>query len=119
MELYTIALGVFFLVFVYLLIDSFQNQQNMKDYVGLESSGSVPTPPGQKMSGNDRTAVSEVVYTQDYYPWWRSSRATNVDGWLYQKPYYNYWRRPYYYNYWYAGRPLIIGGKRHYRRRYW
>lgn len=62
---------------------------------------------------------SEVIYTQDYYPWWRSTRWWNYDGWLYQKPYYNYWRRPYYYNYWYSGRPLIIGGKRYYRRNYW
>jgi len=38
--------------------------------------------------------VKEVVYTQDYYPWWRSTRWWNYDGWLYQKPYYNYFRRP-------------------------
>ena len=61
----------------------------------------------------------QVVYTQDYYPWWRSTRWWNYDGWLYQKPYFNYWRRPYYYNYYFSGRPTIVGGKRYYRRNFW
>jgi len=64
----------------------------------------------------DSPTVREVVYTQEYYPWWRSNRDFAVDGWLYQKPYYNYWRRPYYYNYYMSGRPVISGGKLNYNR---
>lgn len=121
MQLVTVALGVFFLIFVYLLLDSFNRQNTMKNYGDLVTADGMAIkeqPPGTDLKSG-RDAVSEVVYTQDYYPWWRSTRWWNYDSYLYQKPYYNYWRRPYYYNYWYSGRPLIIGGKRYYRRRYW
>lgn len=92
------------------LLEALEGEAEGKKTVSaVEGSG--PAVPGQ--------TVKEVVYTQDYYPWWRSTRWWNYDGWLYQKPYYNYWRRPYYYNYWYSGRPLIIGGKRYYHRQFW
>ena len=73
---------------------------------------------GAPIKKGDGQTTKEVIFTQDFYPWWRSTRWWNYDGWLYQKPYYNYWRRPNYYNYWYSGRPLIIGGKRYYQREY-
>jgi len=129
MDLLTIALAIFFVVMSYVMFDTYMNKVDGTEDTSRAFYSSAPTTSTPQMhsappSGarnNDAVAdesAKEVIYTQDYYPWWRSTRWWNYDGWLYQKPYYNYWRRPYYYNYWYAGRPLVIGGKRLYKRRF-
>lgn len=79
---------------------------------------------------DDNTSVKMIIaeepgcttrskYITDMYPWWRSTRWWNYDGWLYQSPYYNYWRRPQYYNMWINNKPHIIGGKRFYQRSFY
>jgi hypothetical protein len=63
--------------------------------------------------------VQRSKYVTDMYPWWRSTRWTNVDGWLYSAPFWNYWRRPQYYSAWINSKPTIIGGKRFYARSFY
>jgi hypothetical protein len=63
--------------------------------------------------------VTRSKYITDMYPWWRSTRWNNVDGWLYNAPSYGYWRRPSYYNYYVTSKPTIIGGKRFYQRSFY
>lgn len=63
--------------------------------------------------------VTRSKYITDMYPWWRSTRWHNVDGWLYGAPYYNTFKRPQYYNYWINSKPTIIGGKRYYQRSFY
>jgi hypothetical protein len=111
----TIVIGLFFLGLLYVLIQGGKNKET------LEVGDAIRKDIGFSGTTHDsgRTAASEVVYTQDYYPWWRSTRWWNYDGWLYQRPYFNYWRRPYYYNYFTSSRPKIIGGKAYYNREHW
>jgi hypothetical protein len=128
MDLVSIVLAVIFLIVIFLLFQRFM-MNNTENYdqpsddvdvdVDVNGYDSTKITVDVDESNKNKDVVKETVYTQDYYPWWRSTRWWNYDGWLYQKPYYNYWRRPYYYNYWYSGRPLIIGGKRYYKRQYW
>lgn len=120
----TIFIALFFFALLYTLYSEHSFKSNMfEKLVGADNLDSQTTQADFGHSGttfdSGRTAKSEVVYTQSYYPWWRSTRWWNYDGWLYQKPYYNYWRRPYYYNYWRSGQPLIVGDKKYYRRNYW
>jgi hypothetical protein len=63
--------------------------------------------------------VTRSKYVTDMYPWWRSTRWWNVDGTLYNTPYYSMYRRPQYYNYWISSKPTIIGGKRFYQRSFY
>jgi len=130
MDLVSIVLAVIFLIAIYLLFQRFmtndtENYDQPPEEIDIDGdvngydSTKLTVDVDQSSNQKDKEVVKETVYTQDYYPWWRSTRWWNYDGWLYQKPYYNYWRRPYYYNYWYSGRPLIIGGKRYYKRQYW
>lgn len=83
MDILSIALAIFFLVVAYILFDRFMDNSEKEE----ENN-----PNHENVSADQK--VKEVVYTTDYYPWWRSTRWWNYDGWLYQKPYYNYWRRP-------------------------
>ncbi len=104
-----IALALFFFMVSYILFDTYINQAD--NSVGMEEEGepfngddtivtdslvnevdTVRSKLADQKPGEGDTA-KEVIYTQDYYPWWRSTRWWNYDGWLYQKPYYNYWRR--------------------------
>lgn len=125
MDILTIAIALFIFMMSFIIFDKYINKEcleqkmdnSIETPITEQSDKSIVKQSDDNELGDD--TVKEVIYTQDYYPWWRSTRWWNYDGWLYQKPYYNYWRRPYYYNYWYAGRPLIIGGKRYYRRQYW
>lgn len=121
MDLASIAMAIIILIIVYMIFNRFMNNEDYDQAenvnIGYNSNKQIVSVDIDEKIPKE--SVKEVVYTQDYYPWWRSTRWWNYDGWLYQKPYYNYWRRPYYYNYWYSGRPLIIGGKRYYNRQYW
>lgn len=126
----SIALAIFFLVVAYILFEKyFGNGDDQRETLENKAIPIASGTESEEYGGGGQSkvvadevpdsTVKETVYTMDYYPWWRSTRWWNYDGWLYQKPYYNYWRRPYYYNYWYSGRPLIIGGKRYYKRNFW
>jgi len=122
-NLLTVVVGLFFLGVLYNLLIDNKNKTDISFMEKLAGGEKKMTEGDFGHSGtthdSGRAATSEVVYTQDYYPWWRSTRWWNYDGWLYQKPYYNYWRRPYYASYWRSGKPLIVGGKRYYRREYY
>ena len=92
MDVTNIAMAVFFFALAYIMFSKyiFGEDDETKSVV-------VPLLPKKNPEKSDQVtpdSVKEVVYTQDYYPWWRSTRWWNYDGWLYQKPYYNYWRRP-------------------------
>lgn len=136
MDALNIALAMFFFMVTYILfkncIDS-PNANHIEGYRSLErleldpnESGSTDPDErlpmtkgvGSSLDKSDGQTTKEVIYSSSYYPWWRSTRWWNYDGWLYQKPYYNYWRRPQFYNYYYSGKPLVIGGKRYYKRDY-
>lgn len=125
MDFLSIALALFFLVVSYILFERYvqgDNFEKITEAPGVKKvvggNGSNTGSVANNTAENGNVLKREVVYTQDYYPWWRSTRWWNYDGWLYQKPYYNYWRRPYYYNYFMAGRPLILDGKRYYQKNY-
>lgn len=120
MDLISLAVAILFLMVAYLVFDKFIRDDSEESLDSKILGGVIPSgDQSESKSKDDKVTVSEVVYTQDYYPWWRSTRWWNYDGHLYQKPYYNYFRRPYYNNYWLAGKPLIIGGKRYYKRQFW
>lgn len=102
MDLVSISIAIFFLVIAYVTFCRFMKDPERLDEVQMvDSTSSTPSTPPEVSatlaSNSDAipdAKVKEVVYTQDYYPWWRSTRWWNYDGWLYQKPYYNYFRRP-------------------------
>lgn len=35
---------------------------------------------------SDIVSDQTTSYTRDFYPWWKTPRWFNYDGWLYQKP---------------------------------
>ena len=120
MDLLSVALALFFFMVTYVLYDNYMNSQSSE----LLDTNSTTLPKGYLAPDEIHPALAEGdtttenIYVQSYYPWWSSARQWNYDGWLYQMPYYNYWRRPSYYNYWSSSAPLIIGGKRVYKRDY-
>lgn len=143
MDLLSVALALFFLVVSYILFERYIQGDNYERITqdgapmmgNPEAVGGVMAEPGNPETNGgaggmvadvmtsasngsvgESPLVREVVYTQDYYPWWRSTRWWNYDGWLYQRPYFNHWRRPQFANYWSEGRPLIVDGKRYYKR---
>jgi hypothetical protein len=86
----TIIIGLFFLGVLYTLNRGGSSGQNMLEKLVGNNTDTKMTEGDFGHSGtthdSGRTAKSEVVYTQDYYPWWRSTRWWNYDGWLYQRP---------------------------------
>jgi len=122
MDTLTLVIGLFFLGLLFVLMQGNKKVETLDDN-GKMDPANIATRKDLGFSGttydSGRSAASEVVYTQDYYPWWRSTRWWNYDGWLYQRPYYSFWRRPYYHNYWSSSKPQIIGGKKYYKREYY
>ncbi len=91
MDFVSISIAIFFLVIAYVTFQRFMNDSERLDDVQMvdTTSGSVPAVTPTVAANSDAVPdakVKEVVYTQDYYPWWRSTRWWNYDGWLYQKP---------------------------------
>ena len=105
MNVLNLALAAFFFMVTYILFCNFLSGD--VDANPMEMLEDTPLPTGyagpderhpatkgvgsaiKKDNKNKKGAghtTKEVIYTQDYYPWWRSTRWWNYDGWLYQKP---------------------------------
>lgn len=88
MDMLSVSLAIFFLIVAYILFDKYMGTDRVtREALGENAS---PAEVGENSSGkesaNEDGTVKETVYTMDYYPWWRSTRWWNYDGWLYQKP---------------------------------
>mgnify|MGYP003148235247 CR=1 FL=1 len=97
MDFVSISIAVFFLVLAFVIFQKYLGDEPEM----LDGSAVVQTAatgqPGESVSTIAKVLASnteevpedkvkEVVYTQDFYPWYRSTRWWNYDGWLYQKP---------------------------------
>lgn len=95
MDFVTISIAVFFLVLAYVVFQKYLDDEpemlDGKSATTIVANQGVRSPPGVTAAPLNSESVpdekvSEVVYTQDYFPWFRSTRWWNYDGWLYQKP---------------------------------
>ena len=88
MDFVSLSIAVFFLVLAYIVFQKYigdEPEQLDGNPTALTADAGVSVAPANT-EGIPDEKVSETIYTQDYYPWWRSTRWWNYDGWLYQKP---------------------------------
>jgi hypothetical protein len=101
MDILHIALAIFLFVLSYIFFtqyigtcgsESFDNQDDYNkalQTLGVNTPDDGPDPdvaPQEKTPGEGELGKDTVYVENSYFPWFKSTRWWNYDGWLYQKP---------------------------------